>query len=595
MRNRLCAEMLKTMRDLSRVRGGAGAVLAAALVGLVAAGSEASMLRLPPELARLRLAFGLPNGIYEARADGSGLRLITRRPPGAYQPDWAPDGRRLLLRVDPQPGGPAGGVWIVSRDGSGIRNVTRSFGRQAGNGDWAPDGRRFVFNGKSRSDRFFNIYAAKLDGSRAVRLTPDQWEAQYPAWSPDGRKIAFTRVVPPSTFDIYVMNADGTQLKQLTRSPAQENWPEWSPDGSRIVFSSDDLPGGGGLKIMNADGSRQRVLTTNAGEPAWSPDGRWIAFDCSSDPVGHICAIRPDGRDRRMLLTPRLNAGFPAWLPRSRRPRATRITGSAPLLDPKLAVVTYSRGGDLWIVQEGGVNRWRLTRTRAWIEFDPSLSPDRTRVVYRRQARTGTSLSELFVLRLNGAASVRVSPAQGGEAPAWSPAGDWIAFSNRNGLALVDPVRRRIRSLGAIGSCPTWSTGSTRLAYCGSGASGGTSLGVVDATGKSTRVLLDNGAENFVGGWSRDGRRLVFTSDMKGSPDLYTIDVDRRTVRPLLVRPGVQAANAWLRDGRVVFSETDPRTGASLWKVLQPPRKIIDLGFLAGASDPIDWHEPRRP
>jgi Tol biopolymer transport system component len=46
---------------------------------------------------------------------------------------------------------------------------------------------------------------------------------------------------------------------------------------------------------------------------AWSPDGRWIAFDCSTGRVGHICAVRPDGSGRTMILTKRLNAGFPAW------------------------------------------------------------------------------------------------------------------------------------------------------------------------------------------------------------------------------------------------------------------------------------------
>jgi Tol biopolymer transport system component len=269
---------------------------------------------LPKNLAALRLAFTLPTGIFVANADGSGLRLVTRRPNNAYHPDWSPDGDKLLLRVDQAPARQSGGTWIYSLRTGTATDVMRQLAMVGGNADWAPDGKRFVFNGRRKQDRFFNIYTAHADGTRAVRLTPDLWEAQYPAWSPDGRKIAFTRVVPPA-FDIYVMNADGSGLQRLTRSPAQENWPEWSPDGRQIVYSSDDLPDGGGLKLMAADGSRQRVLTAGGGEPSWSPNGRWIAFDCSTGPIGHICAIRPNGRGRTQILRPSMNAGFPAWLP----------------------------------------------------------------------------------------------------------------------------------------------------------------------------------------------------------------------------------------------------------------------------------------
>ena len=79
----------------------------------------------------------------------------------------------------------------------------------------------------------------------------------------------------------------------------------WSPDGTKVVYSFVN-----DMRVMNADGSQPRLLT-EGGEPNWSADGRWIAFDCG---VGRMCAIRPDGTGRALIL-PGLGGGFPAWRP----------------------------------------------------------------------------------------------------------------------------------------------------------------------------------------------------------------------------------------------------------------------------------------
>ena len=76
-----------------------------------------------------------------------------------------------------------------------------------------------------------------------------------PAWSPDGRKIAFG-----GDGEIYVMNADGRGLRRLTRNPASDGSPAWSPDGRRIAFGS-ERDGNLEVYVMNTDGSGQRNLT----------------------------------------------------------------------------------------------------------------------------------------------------------------------------------------------------------------------------------------------------------------------------------------------------------------------------------------------
>ena len=117
------------------------------------------------------------------------------------------------------------------------------------------------------SVRSGGIHVMNADGRAQQRLA----RGSTPAWSPDGRQIAFLR-----SGAIYVMNADGTRQRRLARGSA----PAWSPDGRRIVFVREQ-GGDAEIYVMNADGSGQRNLTRNAADeddPAWSPDGRRIAF-----------------------------------------------------------------------------------------------------------------------------------------------------------------------------------------------------------------------------------------------------------------------------------------------------------------------------
>ena len=119
-------------------------------------------------------------------------------------------------------------------------------------------------------------------GSRLLDLiygksTPG--DVQTPAWSPDGRKLAFVSRRDGNS-EIYVMNADGSGQENLTRQPASDSHPSWSPDGRKIVFVS-RRDGNSEIYVMNADGSGLRNVTrtpSNDLDPAWSPDGRAIAF-----------------------------------------------------------------------------------------------------------------------------------------------------------------------------------------------------------------------------------------------------------------------------------------------------------------------------
>ena len=125
-------------------------------------------------------------------------------------------------------------------------------------------------------------------------------------------------------YDIYVMNADGSDLRDLTgTSTAYEGCPAWSPDGRRIAFVSDrnapsPPPGSEGerdsdIYVMNADGSGVVDVSKNAARneryPDWSPDGRWIP--CATD--DGIVLLASDGSGDEIDLG--VQGDFPAWRP----------------------------------------------------------------------------------------------------------------------------------------------------------------------------------------------------------------------------------------------------------------------------------------
>ena len=138
---------------------------------------------------------------------------------------------------------------------------------------------------RTGTGRDLHLYVVRPDGSGVERIGGDIW-VEYPAWSPDGGKVAFMGETweGGDNYEIYVMNADGSGVRRLTDTPGSDGHPAWSPDGTMIAFNSErNNPGERGLGariyVMNADGSGQRQLTETYGEyPDSSPDGRLIVF-----------------------------------------------------------------------------------------------------------------------------------------------------------------------------------------------------------------------------------------------------------------------------------------------------------------------------
>ena len=204
-----------------------------------------------------------PWRIWTVRPDGSEPRQLTEG--GADEQDvdpaFRPDGKEILFSSTR---GGTVGVWRTSRDGSAPVRICD--GDQA---DWSPDGRSIVFR---RNER---VLTREFASGRENALTPEDWpHCSGPAWSPDGKTIAFACRWDAGNAIFLVPAGGGEPVKVYDRKGACE--PRWSPDATRLVYETET-----NVAAVNPDGKKNRPVTWFGGiqrYPQWSPDGRWIVF-----------------------------------------------------------------------------------------------------------------------------------------------------------------------------------------------------------------------------------------------------------------------------------------------------------------------------
>jgi len=260
-------------------------------------------------------------------------------------------------------GGPAnhGTVYVVNADGSGQRRLARHV--RDFPPAWSPDGRKLAFVRDVGANS--EVYVVNADGSGERRLTRNPAGGGFPAWSPDGRKIAFVRGVGGNG-EVYVMNADGSGQRNLTRNPADDWFSAWSPDGRKIAFVRSGrcwvCPANDKLYVMNADGSGQRRLARNARGGAvppsrpspvsWSPDGRRIAF---------ARGLRPNPK------TARFHVRMEVYVMNADGSGQRRLAyGAQPLWSPDGQRIAFVRSGrlvgGLYVMNADGSGQRRLAR-----------------------------------------------------------------------------------------------------------------------------------------------------------------------------------------------------------------------------------------
>jgi Tol biopolymer transport system component len=228
-----------------------------------------------------RIAFASDRGgtrfsdIYVMNADGSRPHRLTRSPADDTSPAWSPNGRKIAFVSDRGTGFDYNtNIWVMNADGSHPRQLTDALS-VAHDPAWSPDGRKIAF---AAGEYTSQIYVMNADGSHMRLLTRARSGGAAPAWSPDGRKIAFasgaraTSTPADDPGKIYVMKPNGSARRNLSRNAAGDTGPAWSPDGRRIAFARQS-GSSSEIYVMNADGSGQKKLTQSPGfneSPSWS-------------------------------------------------------------------------------------------------------------------------------------------------------------------------------------------------------------------------------------------------------------------------------------------------------------------------------------
>ena len=200
-----------------------------------------------------------------------------------------------------------GHLWSIHADGGGLHRLTHDKYFET-DPDISPDGRTIVYI-RTRPGGWGRVFTMAIDGSDIRMLTGDgKALTRSPAWSPDGRSVAFAE-------GLYIYIFDGHTMRRLTDSPTVDDNPAWSADGRRIAFfRARHLLTSSTLEIVGASGGKPRTLPFRfdlGAHARWHRDGRaidvsdgeWIAtIDLAtgrpsrSRPPGGLGALSPDGR-----------------------------------------------------------------------------------------------------------------------------------------------------------------------------------------------------------------------------------------------------------------------------------------------------------
>jgi Tol biopolymer transport system component len=238
-------------------------------------------------------------------------------------PAWSPDGSRIAY-VSTKDG--QTDIYVMELASGAVTRLTSSGGWN-GNPTWSPDGAWIMFDSsrdgvsKSPHNYFRNLFVVRLDGRDLHRVTALPRYNGTPAWSPDGKRVAFTSD-RSDRYTLYTMSTDGGDVMGLTSWPS--GYARWSPDGARVLFHgnepgdmSEDEDTTPSVYVMPAiGGPPQRLTSGDDLMPDWAPDAHWISFARKIGEGRELFVMPAGGGDAIQLTFDGSDKAWARWRPR---------------------------------------------------------------------------------------------------------------------------------------------------------------------------------------------------------------------------------------------------------------------------------------
>ena len=470
------------------------------------------------------------NGVdlYVKNIGSENLLRLTNHPSDWISLAWSPDGKQIAVHRLSKG---ESAIYVISAQGGPERKILSTHGspQRSLSISWSPDGKWIAFADSPVSGGRYRIQLLSLETLESTQIEHDEkcQEETLPAFSHDGRQLAYACFPTSSDFALSIANSAGGAPTMIKGFPGWLNGFAWTGDNKRLIFSQfrygdkeDAL-----REITLANGSvRDLPFGVGAAWPSVAANGERIAYQLGSQGHNNIWRgnlVHQQVSPVKLISSTREQEG-PQYSP-----------------DGKHIAFSSARGGsaEIWMSDPDGANVVQLTNLKNLITGTPSWSPDSSKIVF--DSRTNGH-ADLYIVDISERIPHKLVTSTGeASVPSWSHDGKWIYFIGGGGAAgeriyRVPPEGGRATVLStARGYCPVESfDGQTVYFAVSTGPSTTLHAASINPTGTESQV---EGMPplSWVANWTivPDGVYFYPAEDFK---TLSYFDFATKRVRPIL-------------------------------------------------------------